>query len=66
MIEEWRYGGDDASVLESIQEGRQSGMPTFKCEAPQTAGRHLKEDEIWKIIAYVRSYYRGDPSKVPW
>ena len=64
--EEWRYGGDDANVLETIQKGRQGGMPTFECRAPATAGQALKEDGIWKMIAYVRSYYKGDPSKVLW
>ena len=56
LDEQWLYGGDDASVLESIREGRE--MPSFK--------DRLTEDEIWKIIAYIRSYYKGDPSKVSW
>ena len=64
--EEWRYGGDDANVLETIQKGRQGGMPTFECRAPATAGQALKDDGIWKMIAYVRAYYKGDPSKVLW
>ena len=56
--EQWLYGGDDASVLESIKEGTPGGMPSLK--------DRLTEDEIWKIIAYIRSYYKGDPSKVSW
>ncbi len=58
LDEEWIYGGDDASVLETIQGGRPGGMPTFK--------ELVTEDEMWKIIAYVRSFYRGAPSKVAW
>ncbi len=58
LDEQWLYGGDDASVLESIKEGTPGGMPSLK--------DRLTEDEIWKIIAYVRSYYKGDPSKVSW
>jgi hypothetical protein len=27
-------------------------------------GKELKDDDVWKILAYVRSLYRGDPSKV--
>ncbi len=56
--EQWIYGGDDASVVETIRQGRQGGMPPYD--------ELLKEDEIWKIIAYIRSYYKGDPSKAPW
>jgi mono/diheme cytochrome c family protein len=26
----------------------------------------LKDDEIWKIIAFVRSLYQGDTSKIDW
>lgn len=56
--EEWLYGGDDASVFESIREGTPGGMPVY--------AERLSEDETWKVIAYVRSFYKGDPSSVPW
>lgn len=56
--EEWLYGGDDASVIETILQGRGGGMPSFK--------ELLSNEETWKIIAYIRSYYRGDPAKVSW
>jgi mono/diheme cytochrome c family protein len=26
----------------------------------------LSSDEIWKIIAFIRSIYKGDPSKIVW
>ncbi len=55
---EWLYGGDDASVLETIMQGREGGMPPYK--------DLLNEDDAWKVIAYMRSYYKGDPSKAPW
>ncbi len=56
--EEWIYGGDDASVLESIKEGTPGGMPAF--------AERMSEDETWKVIAYMRSYYKGDPYTVSW
>ncbi len=56
--EEWLYGGDDASVLESIKQGTPGGMPAY--------AERMSEDETWKVIAYIRSYYKGDPSKVSW
>lgn len=55
---QWRYGGDDASVFETIQKGRPGGMPAW--------GDKLSDDEIWKIIAWLRSMYKGDPGAVDW
>lgn len=55
---EWAYGGDDASVFETIAAGRQGGMPAFK--------ETIDEEDIWKIIAYIRSFYTGDPAAIVW
>lgn len=57
----WAYGGDDASVFKTITEGSQGGMPSFK----QLAG-DIEEEDIWKIIAYIRSFYKGDPDAIVW
>lgn len=46
----WTYGGSDAEVFETIAYGRKGGMPSWKSE--------LGADNIWKIIAYIRSLYR--------
>jgi cbb3-type cytochrome c oxidase subunit III len=46
----WVYGGSDAEVFETIAYGRKGGMPSWKSE--------LGADNIWKIIAYLRSIYR--------
>lgn len=51
---EWKYGSDPHSVYESIIEGRANGMPTWSGKIP--------EDEIWRIVAYVRSL---SPAPVP-
>ena len=51
MDSEWRYGSDPASLFESIMRGRPQGMPSF--------GGHIPEDQVWKIVAYVRSMGGG-------
>jgi cytochrome c oxidase cbb3-type subunit 3 len=47
MDAKWRYGSDPGSVFASIAQGRPNGMPAF--------GEHVPEDQIWQIVAYVRS-----------
>jgi cytochrome c(L) len=46
----WIYGGSDAAVFETISYGRKGGMPSWKNE--------LSKDDIWKVIAFIRSIYR--------
>jgi len=46
----WIYGGSDATVFETISYGRKGGMPSWKNE--------LSKDDIWKVIAFIRSIYR--------
>lgn len=47
MDAKWRYGADPGSVYASIAHGRPNGMPAF--------GDHVPEDQIWQLVAYVRS-----------
>jgi cytochrome c oxidase cbb3-type subunit 3 len=47
MDSKWRYGDDPASIFASIAQGRPNGMPAF--------GQHVPEDQIWQLVAYVRS-----------
>jgi cytochrome c(L) len=60
LDDEWKFGSEDATLFKLIKgEVPQQTMPApFKDV--------LKDDEIWKIIAYVRSLYRGDPGKINW
>lgn len=48
----WRYGGDDASVFRTIKEGTDQGMPAWR--------DHLTDEQIWKIIAFIRSLEKTD------
>ncbi len=47
MDDHWIYGSEPANVFSSVVEGRANGMPAY--------GRHIPEDQVWKIVAYVRS-----------
>ncbi len=44
---EWLCGGSDYQVFETISKGRPWAMPSWNGD--------LKDDEIWKIIAFIRS-----------
>lgn len=48
---QWRYGSSDADVFETIYRGRAQGMPAW--------GNVLTEDQIWKLVSYVRSLGTG-------
>lgn len=47
MDDEWIYGGSPANIFWTIIEGRPQGMPAF--------GGRIAEDQLWRIVAYVRS-----------
>ncbi len=51
MDSEWRYGSDPASLYQSIVQGRPNGMPSY--------GGHVPDDQVWKIVAYVRAMGGG-------
>ncbi len=43
----WLYGSADAQIFSSIAEGRAHGMPAW--------GTKLTDDQVWKLVAYVKS-----------
>ena len=47
MDADWIYGSSPANIYETIAEGRPNGMPSF--------GGKIVSDQIWQIVAYVRS-----------
>ena len=47
MDDEWIYGGEPAQIYATIAQGRPNGMPSFR--------GHVPEDQIWQLVAYVRS-----------
>lgn len=54
----WIYGNSDAQIYSTIAEGRPAGMPAWGAKLPQ--------DQIWKIIAYLRTLgTSNEPVKPP-
>jgi cytochrome c oxidase cbb3-type subunit 3 len=47
MDADWIYGSRPENIYETIAEGRPNGMPLF--------GGKIVPDQIWQIVAYVRS-----------
>ena len=33
---------------------------------PTAFGQELTDAQIWQVLAFVRSIYKGDPSKINW
>ncbi|MCA9510411.1 MAG: c-type cytochrome [Myxococcota bacterium] len=46
----WKYGSDDASLFESVANGRPGGMPAW--------GTQLGTEKIWQALAYAESLPR--------
>jgi cytochrome c oxidase cbb3-type subunit 3 len=47
MDSQWIYGSRAENIFQTIAEGRPNGMPAF--------GRKINADQIWQLVAYVRS-----------
>ena len=47
MDDVWIYGGDGASIYQTISDGRPNGMPAF--------GSRIPKEQVWQLAAYVRS-----------
>lgn len=47
MDGEWLYGSAPADIFATIVQGRPNGMPSF--------GGRIPEDQVWQLVAYVRS-----------
>jgi mono/diheme cytochrome c family protein len=58
--DEWKFGSDDQTLFKLIRgEIPQQTMPN-------AIGKSLTDDEVWKVLLYVRSIYAGDPGKINW
>ncbi|MGE3772032.1 MAG: cytochrome c [Gammaproteobacteria bacterium] len=53
----WRYGDSDAHVFSSIAQGRAFGMPAW--------GSLLPPQEIWALVAYIKSLRTPDEARPP-
>lgn len=54
---DWLYGSDDAQIFSSIAEGRAHGMPSW--------GTKLTDDEVWKLVTYIKSLRTKDEINPP-
>ena len=55
----WTFGSDDAVLFRLIKgEIPEQTMPTVY--------NVLEDDEVWKILAFIRSVYAGDPDGIDW
>ena len=58
--DEWKFGSDDQTLFKLVRgEIPQQTMPN-------AIGKSLTDDEVWKVLLYVRSVYAGDPSRINW
>jgi cytochrome c(L) len=60
MDDAWKWGGDDETLFKLIK----GQLPNQTM--PAVFGAVLTEEQVWKIIAWVRSIYKGDPDKIIW
>jgi mono/diheme cytochrome c family protein len=55
----WKFGGSDEVLFKLIKgEIPESTMPKVWSS--------LEPEQVWKILAYVRSLYTGDPIRADW
>ena len=55
----WAFGSDDEVLFRLIKgEIPEQTMPTVYSV--------LEDDEVWKILAFIRSVYAGDPARIDW
>jgi cytochrome c oxidase cbb3-type subunit 3 len=48
----WKYGSDDATLFETVSQGRPLGMPPW--------GTQLGTEKIWKALAFVETLPKSD------
>jgi cytochrome c(L) len=58
--DEWKFGSDDTTLFKLIR-GEIPGQTM-----PNVIGKSLTDDEVWKVLAFVRTLYKGDPAKINW
>jgi hypothetical protein len=55
----WQFGSDDETLYKLIKgQIPQQTMPK--------AGAGLPDEQVWKVLVYVRSLYKGDPKLINW
>lgn len=57
--DEWVYVPTDKTLFKTISEGRRGTVMA-------SWSKDLNPEQIWKVIAYIRALYQGDPNKIIW
>jgi mxaJ protein len=57
--DEWKFGSDDETLFKLIK----GDIPD---QTMPKVYNVLPDEEVWKLLAFVRSIYAGDPAKVNW
>lgn len=60
LDDQWIFGSDDATLFKLIR----GEVP--KQTMPSAIGKALTDEQINKVILYVRSVYKGDKGKINW
>jgi len=55
----WVFKPTDRTLFKTIAKGRKGTVMV-------AWGKQISHDQIWKIIVWIRSIYRGDPKKIVW
>ena len=55
----WRFGSDDETLYKLIK-GQIPEQTMVKSYAT------LPDEQVWKMLSYVRSLYKGDPAQINW
>jgi mono/diheme cytochrome c family protein len=55
----WKFGSDDETLYKLIK-GQIDGQTMPRIWTT------LEDEQVWKIVAYIRELYKGDPSRINW
>jgi cytochrome c peroxidase len=59
LDDSWQFGSDDETLYKLIKgQIPEQTMPKTWAAIP--------DEQLWKMLAYVRSFYKGDPSLINW
>ncbi len=58
--DEWTFGSDDEILFKLIK----GQIP--EQTMPAVFGKVMTDEEIWRILAWIRTLYKGDPNLVNW
>ena len=55
----WKFGSDDETLFKLIKgQIPEQTMPTVYNTLP--------DEQVWQILAFIRTLYIGDPAKINW